>query len=138
MLSIFARIDNWRRDWTENSAALEPDHSDPSLRPLLLDANSAAITEFLAAWAGDQKQWDLQSQSEIDGTIQIHLTRTTKMLGFVDDVQIELKHADQKTAFHAESQSRVGKGDLGQNPRNLKELVTAVSAKFATDKPTDD
>ncbi len=34
MMSIFSRIENWKRDFTVNYAKLDPQSSDPQLRPL--------------------------------------------------------------------------------------------------------
>jgi uncharacterized protein (DUF1499 family) len=51
------------------------------------------------------------------------LTRTTPVMRFTDDIDVVLRAEGNSTRVQAESQSRVGKGDLGQNPRNLKELV---------------
>ena len=42
---------------------------------------------------------------------------------FTDDIVVVLRTEGDLTRVQAQSQSRVGKGDLGQNPRNLKELV---------------
>ena len=41
---------------------------------------------------------------------------------FYDDITVILR-SERGNSVKATSQSRVGKGDLGQNPRNLKELV---------------
>ncbi|MFK8111816.1 MAG: DUF1499 domain-containing protein [Rubripirellula sp.] len=35
------------------------------------------------------------------------------------------------TRVEAQSQSRVGKGDLGQNPRNLKEIMSELRGEAA-------
>src|SRR5262245_51653184 len=56
----------------------------------------------------------------------LRATRRTRLWGFVDDVTVRLEPAPAGSRLHARSQSRVGKGDLGQNRRNLGELFAAV------------
>jgi uncharacterized protein (DUF1499 family) len=43
-----------------------------------------------------------------------------------DDIRVQIEPAAEGTRLSAESRSRVGKGDLGQNPRNLRELLDKV------------
>jgi uncharacterized protein (DUF1499 family) len=56
-----------------------------------------------------------------------HLTRRTRVLRFTDDVRLSLTPGDGGTVVHAESRSRIGVGDLGQNRRNILELWAALS-----------
>jgi uncharacterized protein (DUF1499 family) len=46
----------------------------------------------------------------------------------VDDVRLTLTPGTDGTVVHAESRSRVGLGDLGQNRRNILELWRAIRA----------
>jgi uncharacterized protein (DUF1499 family) len=45
---------------------------------------------------------------------------------YKDDIRLSIKPADSGSLLSAESRSRVGRGDLGQNPRNLRELLGAI------------
>jgi uncharacterized protein (DUF1499 family) len=126
MVSIFARIDNWRRDWTTNFARLEPAASDPDLRPLNLAASREEVAGLIRDWVDESPRWKIVSSEASDQQIRMQLTRTTKMLRFVDDIQVRIIADEAGSIVEAESQSRVGKGDLGQNPRNLKELVRGL------------
>jgi uncharacterized protein (DUF1499 family) len=45
----------------------------------------------------------------------------------VDDVHVRLIADGVNTRVEAKSQSRVGVGDLGQNPRNLRQLTNALN-----------
>jgi uncharacterized protein (DUF1499 family) len=56
----------------------------------------------------------------------IRATRTTRLFRFVDDVLLLLEPAGGGTRIQARSASRVGRGDLGQNRRNLAELWRAL------------
>ena len=57
------------------------------------------------------------------GTGQVHLTRRTFLFRFVDDVRLQLEAVPGGTRLRGRSQSRVGRTDLGQNRRNLKQLI---------------
>ncbi|EMI15681.1 putative secreted protein [Rhodopirellula maiorica SM1] len=118
IVAALLRIDNWSRDFAENSAAIEADYPDPV----------AMLDSRLQRWVADKSRWDIQSKTESDGTIEYKITRTTALFRFVDDIEVKLVPDDSgtNTRMHASSQSRVGKGDLGQNPRNLAELVNGL------------
>jgi len=54
----------------------------------------------------------------------IHATRQTRLFRFVDDVQIQVtKKGEREVTVNLRSASRVGKGDLGQNARNIREFL---------------
>jgi uncharacterized protein (DUF1499 family) len=56
----------------------------------------------------------------------VQATRTTRIFRFVDDISVLLEPAVGGTAVAARSGSRIGRGDLGQNRRNLAELWEAL------------
>lgn len=126
MVAIFARIDNWSRDWTTNFARLDPLASDPELRPQRLAASREEIARGIRDWVEERPRWKIISTDESDEQTRMQLTRTTRLLRMVDDIEVRLIDDDSGTRIEAESQSRVGKGDLGQNPRNLKELLRGL------------
>jgi uncharacterized protein (DUF1499 family) len=49
---------------------------------------------------------------------------------FKDDITVRVINRGSERVLAAKSRSRVGKGDLGQNPRNLKQLLEAVRTKL--------
>jgi len=67
-------------------------------------------------------RWRLEAQ-EGDG---VRAVRTTRLLRFKDDVTARVYPDAGGARLELTSASRLGKGDLGQNPRNLKELARAV------------
>jgi uncharacterized protein (DUF1499 family) len=104
------------RGLTENTAEISTEFS--------ISPEEAA--ERITSWVQSKSIWKVESQSTADETVTMHLTRTTRLFGFVDDVHITLQASDSGGTMNAKSESRVGKGDLGQNPRNLSELAAAV------------
>ena len=57
---------------------------------------------------------------------EVRAVRTTRLFRFRDDVTARVTPAPHGARLQLTSASRVGKGDLGQNPRNIEELVRAV------------
>ncbi|WP_205544207.1 DUF1499 domain-containing protein [Rubrobacter indicoceani] len=61
---------------------------------------------------------------------ELHLVRRTKLMRFRDDVRVRIAAEGQGLKLVAESSSRVGRSDLGQNPRNLAELLPAIDREL--------
>ena len=126
MLSLFSQIENWQRDLSINYASLDADSDDPRMHPPVLAESTDQIVDRIDAWVEVRPLWAVESKEVSDSDAKIHLTRTTRVFRWVDDIHVTLSSVDGGIQFNAESKSRVGKGDLGQNPRNLRELVAAV------------
>lgn len=61
---------------------------------------------------------------------KLSAVRRTRLFRFKDDVTVRVTTLGDGSEAYIESASRVGKGDLGQNRRNLKELLEAVNLKL--------
>lgn len=85
----------------------------------LLAATRRAI-ERLPRWNG-----------ETYGADSLKAVRKTRFLRFKDDVTIRVSEDSEGSArAEFESASRIGRGDLGQNSRNLKELLGALEKEL--------
>lgn len=113
------------RGITTNYAALE-ESAEPALRPMTVSLPIADVANGIEAWASEAPNWSYEAGQPDGADTQIHLTRTTSLCRFVDDVRITLTPDGEQTLVNAESQSRIGVGDLGQNPRNLRELTAML------------
>ncbi len=67
-------------------------------------------------------RWSLEAT---DGS-EVRAVRRTRLLRFRDDVTARVRPDPDGARLGLTSASRLGKGDLGQNPRNLEELLQAV------------
>ncbi|TWT93150.1 DUF1499 domain-containing protein [Neorhodopirellula pilleata] len=138
-------IDDWSRDWSSNQASLSSGHPDPDLRLLEIQRPLEDVEQAIIDWAGGESNWAVEPPSDSEATNQadpsmnslrrLHLTHSTSVFRFVDDVHVELQQqttgsGDVQTLLHAGSRSRIGKGDLGQNPRNLKMLRRGIKQKL--------
>jgi uncharacterized protein (DUF1499 family) len=98
--------------------------SHPDLGPLTLGLPAASVWQSVLDAIRSLPRWRIESQDESSGIIRA--TRRTRLFRFVDDVTIRVETLADGARVHARSQSRVGKGDLGQNRRNLLEFFAAV------------
>lgn len=62
----------------------------------------------------------------------LRAVRTTRLLRFKDDITVKAYPGKRPGHSRLEiySASRLGKSDLGQNPRNLRELVGALESEL--------
>ncbi len=106
------------RWFTKNWANTDgPTHSD--LTPLVLPVTPAEAVERVRAAVARLPRWQVEPTEAND---RLHLTRRTRTVGYIDDIHLRFLPAGTGTLIHAESRSRVGIGDLGQNRRNILEL----------------
>lgn len=139
-------VDDWSRDLTTNTAATSPEATDERLRPLDCGAPSDAVKTAAEAFAQANAAWTLVQDNpeplpadspvlaQLGGAraATLHLVRKTGLMGYRDDIWLVLEATEAGgTRVHADSRSRLGKGDLGQNPRNLRELLAALEAAIS-------
>ncbi|CAA9486148.1 MAG: hypothetical protein AVDCRST_MAG12-1816 [uncultured Rubrobacteraceae bacterium] len=66
---------------------------------------------------------------------EVRAVRKTRLFRFADDVTARVSPDPDGARLELTSASRVGKGDLGQNPRNLVELLRAVDREAGDPPP---
>jgi uncharacterized protein (DUF1499 family) len=107
------------RNWADTD---EP--GDSTLRPLDLSLAPAEALTRVEAVIRQLPRWQVERLDREAGTVAA--TRRTRLWRFVDDIVVRCEPTPGGTRVHARSQSRVGKGDLGQNRRNLLHLLRAL------------
>lgn len=113
------------RWFTKNWANTQgPTH--PDLAPLVLPVPPAEAVERVKAAVAALPHWTIEPSPAEN---ELHLTRRTLMMKFVDDIRLRFLPAGPGCLIHAESKSRVGIGDFGQNRRNILELWDAIRAQ---------
>jgi uncharacterized protein (DUF1499 family) len=120
---LSSTVDNWERDLTTNYARTIEKERNPRLRPIKTNKLIPDVVEIVVAAAKGLPNWELVEKSPDDREYRLHFVRTTRLWRFRDDVRVRLIPTPDGTYLTAESQSRIGRGDLGQNPRNLVELL---------------
>jgi uncharacterized protein (DUF1499 family) len=103
------------RGMTENHACLNLD--DVPGTPIQVAAK-------LNSEIDSRSRWKTVSQAGSGDNIVLHATHATAVFRFIDDIRIELTPGGNDTThLFASSRSRIGKGDLGQNARNLRQMA---------------
>ena len=105
-----------------NFAATDPAATDPRLHPRTLPLAAEEAASAIARGIAALPRWRIVERR---GPV-ITATRTTRLFRFVDDVLLLLEPVEGGTLVRVRSASRVGRGDLGQNRRNLAELWRAL------------
>ena len=130
---VALQVDDWSRDLSINHSSTSIDASDRSLRSLNLTGSVEEVREAIARFVEQSGAWDdgeLDSEgeaaSEPEAVVVIPLVRTSRLFRFADDVRVLLQPIESGTRVDVTSQSRVGKGDLGQNPRNIRTLLQSL------------
>jgi len=85
---------------------------------------------------GKEAVWSRLTPSHVEEVIRtgptwpnvgwLTATHRTWMMRFIDDVLVWLEGRPGGCRVHARSRSRMGRGDLGQNRRNLLDLFEAI------------
>jgi uncharacterized protein (DUF1499 family) len=119
---------SWLDGFTKNWADLTDGNADPALRAVVVPLPPAEALSWAAARIRSLPRWAVVATDQTAGTL--HATHETLLWRFVDDVRLEF-HLDGAggTIITGRSRSRIGRGDLGQNARNLRELTTALRAE---------
>jgi uncharacterized protein (DUF1499 family) len=113
--------------WLTRNWADTDEGGDAALVPFLLPLPVPTAAGLAEQVIRQLPRWRLESTDAATG--RIHATRRTRLFRFVDDIHLRLEPVTSGTAIHARSQSRLGKGDFGQNRRNLLELFRALRAQ---------
>ena len=124
---VCLQVDDWSRDLTTNFAETSDDASDVDLRPIESQLPPDELADQVVKRMRGLDRWTVGSpEKQDDGSYLIELVHKTLVFQFKDDVKVTIIPTNDGSKMTATSQSRVGKGDLGQNPRNLKELISRV------------
>lgn len=108
-----------------NVAVTADGATDPWLRPHVYPLSPVQTAHALVDALDSLPRWEVVAGK--DGVIWA--TRRTRLFRFVDDIYLLLLPAHDSTVVFARSASRLGRGDLGQNRRNLGELWAAMERR---------
>ncbi|MCA9640315.1 MAG: DUF1499 domain-containing protein [Polyangiaceae bacterium] len=99
----------------------------PDIKPQRFNHPPEQVLEAAGGAVRSLPNWKVESQS--DG--ELHAIRTTRLFRFKDDIWVRVSKTDDGwTKVWIRSKSRVGKGDFGQNARNIRELQAALSSRL--------
>lgn len=118
------------RALTENTAETDPAADDPRLRGRTYAIPFERVWQAALALAdGGLTRWRLVSADDEEGTI--HAESKTLVFRFVDDVHVEVGLDENgQTRVDVRSASRVGKADLGRNPRTIGAFLAKLDRRL--------
>lgn len=125
---------SWLDGFTRNWADLREDADDPGLRAVIFPLPPAEAVARAVSVVEAMPRWVVVSADPTAGLL--HATHRTLVWRFVDDVHLEFRpHSSGGTIITGRSKSRIGKGDLGQNARNLRELTASLRSADSSGSP---
>ena len=138
-------VDDWGRDLSTNRAWTSMDAAG-SAEPMVVAGGVLEVEESLQRLCTARTNWtheghaappeDAKATEGVEGPVldTHHLVRATRLIGYKDDIWVIVESVDADSVrIHLESRSRVGRGDLGQNPRNLQELLAWLREDLRAD-----
>jgi uncharacterized protein (DUF1499 family) len=132
-LALVVAIDDPMRDFTTNHAAISENAEDPALKPLVFDRPAAELIEATRRAARRIKSWEYIGTARIDNSSTIVFERTGRVWRLTDDIIIRVEDLGDRSRLTGESRSRIGFGDLGQNPRNLRRILAELAVVLEDD-----
>ncbi|MGM0555361.1 MAG: DUF1499 domain-containing protein [Myxococcota bacterium] len=110
----------------------------PDVQPQYYTTEPRRVFDESVGAVEELEQWTLVSSDPAQWRIEAE--RETDVFGFVDDITVTIEPVTEfVTRVNVRSSSRVGKGDFGQNARNIEELFDELdnrlgAVKFDPDK----
>lgn len=99
----------------------------PHLQPLTINRPHDEVFEEAVAVIASLPRWRLVSASVELGEIKAEVE--TPLFRFVDDVTVQISK-DNPVVVNVRSRSRVGKGDLGKNAKNISLFLETLQQRL--------
>ena len=100
----------------------------PDLKTLVVNAPAKKVFE-----AADQviKDMGMEIDDASEPDLRIEATATSLLYGFKDDMVVRITEADGTTRVDVRSKSRLGRSDLGQNARRIRDFLARLKMALA-------
>jgi uncharacterized protein (DUF1499 family) len=98
----------------------------PDLRPKMYAAREARVAQAAEQAISHLPRWTLVGSGRGSGGHSIQAVATTRVFRFKDDVTIRIWREGPWTHVSVRSRSRIGKGDFGQNARNIRAFLAEL------------
>ena len=103
-----------------------PEYAD--LRPQRYLATKACVFDAAMHTVNRLPRWQMVGYREDAGEIRAEVR--TRLWRFVDDVTIRVTADNAQTLVSVKSASRVGRGDFGQNARNIRTFLGELNGRL--------
>ena len=126
LLALIVTIDDWSRDFTTNYVVMTNTSEDPALRPIVFERPADEVVDAVQEAADRIKNWQFIGAAQMEGSTMVVFERTSRVWRFKDDIILRVEDLGDRCRLGGESRSRIGYGDLGQNPRNLRRILAEL------------
>ena len=116
------------RPFVTNDVETGRDDWYPELAPRQYDAEPAEVLSAVESVIRERERWSVSRVDGERGLVEAEVR--TKTVQFVDDLSVEVTAEDGRTGVSAHSRSRVGRGDLGQNARTIREFFERLDTRL--------
>jgi uncharacterized protein (DUF1499 family) len=134
LLALFVTIDDWSRDFTENQAVMTEASADPDLRPVVFDRSADEVVHAIQEAADRFEGWEFIGAARVESSTMVVFERTSRVWRLKDDIVVRVEDLGNRCRVGGESRSRLEYGDLGQNPRNLRRIVSELRTVLGSDE----
>jgi uncharacterized protein (DUF1499 family) len=100
----------------------------PDLQPRQYQARRDRVFDAAVRAVGSMPRWTLAAARLEQG--EIRAEARTRLFRFVDDVVIRVAEEENRTVVNVRSASRVGRGDFGQNARNVRAFLAGLDRQM--------
>lgn len=115
------------------TAATGEDPEDPALATRLYARPAAEVWREVVRIVTNTRDWELVRADK--EALRVEANHYTKLIRFRDEVEVAVSGEGERTRVDARSTSVIGLGDMGQNRRNLIELLTLLDGAMAAAAP---
>lgn len=102
----------------------------PDLQPVRYPAPNFLVFEAALRAVSRLPRWRVTASRFEAG--EICAEARTAVFRFVDDVTIRLEEREGATVVHVRSASRIGRGDFGQNARNVRAFLAELDRQMTS------
>lgn len=117
------------RPFVNNEVSTDESGWYPELEPHQYQTSPDEAFEAVREAIRQRERWEVVEADEKKRRLEVEVT--TEMVEFVDDLVVEIDERDGGSIVRAESQSRVGRGDFGQNAQTVRELFGRLDERLA-------
>jgi uncharacterized protein (DUF1499 family) len=100
----------------------------PDITPRVYREKTSEVFDAALHAVSRLPRWSLVRSAEEKG--ELSAEASTRVLGFIDDVIIRVSTRGQDTVVDVRSASRVGRGDFGQNARNIRAFLEELDRQM--------
>jgi len=109
----------------------------PEIQPQYYTTDPQRVFDETRASVDTLQGWTLVGEDATEYSLKAQ--RESSFFGFTNDISIRVEPVTEfVTRIHLKSASQIGKGDFGQNARNIRALLDALDARLGAVKLNPD